>query len=249
MQKANKPLPLQGTRNTRELGGYLTSDGTTTREHVFLRSDRLSALTDSDRAFLHQYGLSLDVDLRTLAERLADPDHIDKEYVRYVDVSILSDGLRTAAVDLFEPGTQTFPRTMPELYIFFLENSKPEFARALLDLIDAKDCALFHCTNGKDRTGLTAMLLLGAVNVPEDTIVADYEVSQDYVLPELKAEHEADEEDFGNMLPEGAFDSKPEFMQAAIEHIHSKYGSILDYIYSLGLSDQDIERLKAKFLS
>lgn len=63
--RANRPLALAGTRNTRELGGYATADGKITRTHAFLRSDGLSRLTDADLHKLLDYGVGCVVDLRS----------------------------------------------------------------------------------------------------------------------------------------------------------------------------------------
>lgn len=248
MQTANAPLPLQGTKNTRELGGYPTKDGNRTKTHVFLRSDDLHDLTEPDETYLVDYGLRLDVDLRMAIERLKAPDRINRHEIEYVDISLLQDSFSDAARDLFLGRMEDIPQTMGGLYLFIAENSRAEIGEVLHLLIRANDCSLFHCTNGKDRTGIIAMLLLEMADVPEDTIIADYAASQYHVRPKYRAEHLAVMEEAGSVLPKDAFDSDPSFMEFLISALNHKYGSVLGYLGNIGITDDEVAQLKAKFV-
>lgn len=247
MQKANTPLALQGTKNTRELGGYLTNDGRITKKHVYLRSDELHELTDSDRTFLLDYGLRLDMDLRTAAECLAARDEINRKVVEYVDISLLKEEWFNVAVDAVA-APEFLPRTISDVYVQIVDNSQGLIAEVLSGLIAQQDCALFHCTNGKDRTGIIAMFLLEIAGVPEDTIVADYSVSENYVRPSLALEHEALEAQYGKYLPKGAFESKPEYMQTLLDHLKKTYGSPIEYLQGIGITRAQMDHLKDKFV-
>lgn len=248
-QSANTPLPLNGAKNTRELGGYYTKDGEITKTHVFLRSDELHELDESDRIFLENYGLKLDVDLRDEIEILAARDDIDRRIVKYVHIPLFSRVENDIVKDEIERKKDQIPKTMSELYIDVLESQKQSIVRIINDLIDEDQCSLFHCTNGKDRTGIIAMLLLSAAGVPDDTIVADYAASYEY--REIKLEEEQKKyarfEKMG-IIPDGAFESKPEFMKKTIGYLNSKYGAPTKYLKTIGISNAQLNKLLGKFV-
>ena len=89
--KVNEPLPLKGTRNVRELGGYPTEDGKTTKDKVFLRADNLKKLTKKGRNYLYDYGVRLVIALRSDAEIKRGADKIDT--VSYTHLAPVCAGL------------------------------------------------------------------------------------------------------------------------------------------------------------
>lgn len=150
-------LLLQNACNVRELGGYPVKDGGQTVYHRFLRADDISALTDEDTDFLLGYGVRIVVDLRSDAEAEKFPDCLmGIEGVEYVRIPFLgrdvTDATQVRAEDI-EMGLGT-------LYARMLENK--EVSREIFTAIEKapEGCILFHCTAGKDRTGVMAMLLM-----------------------------------------------------------------------------------------
>ena len=246
--QVNRPFHLQGPSNLRELGGYPARDGKYTKTHVFLRSDALNTLTDEGGEYLYNYGLRLIVDLRGELVRLAQPDHVPST-IRDVHVP-LYDHLHAALVraDLHMKDGHT-ELSMPEIYKMIVDGDPEEVAKALRDLIAADDCALFHCTAGKDRTGIIAMLILSLAGVPDDIIVADYAESAENASAELRHEEELEDKLAHAFVPVGAFESKPAFMETLLSHINTKYGSAEKYVRDIGITDEEINRLYEKFLT
>lgn len=244
----NKPFQLEGPSNLRELGGYPAKDGRFTKTHVFLRSDALNTLTDEGGQYLYGYGLRLIVDLRGELVRLAQPDHVPHT-VRDLHVP-LYDHLHTALLraDMHMKDGHT-ELTMTEIYEMIVDGDPEEVAKALRDLIAAEDCALFHCTAGKDRTGIIAMLILALAGVPRDIIVADYAQSEKNVSAELRREEELEEKLAHAFVPAGAFESKPAFMEALLAHMDAKYGSVENYVSEIGITEEEKNRLLEKFLT
>lgn len=249
-QSANKPLPVSGVKNLRELGGYYTKDGKITKTHVFLRSDELHKIDGNGRNFLHNYGLSLDVDLRDEVEIMFARDNIDYRKVKYDRIPLFSKVQVDIVKDELERKKDLIPKTMGELYIDMLENQKESFVKIITALIDNADCSLFHCTNGKDRTGVTAMLVLSMANVPEDTITADYAASFKYREADLEEEQKkyAKFEKMG-IIPDGAFESRPEFIETAINYLNTKYGSACGYLKEIGITDAQFDAFINKFIT
>lgn len=240
----NKPFDLYGPKNVRELGGYPTADGHHTREHVFLRADGLDTLTAKDRRFLRQYPIALVVDLRSKIETRLAPDHLDRHF-KQLHVPMFDHVQSELARRRSEGLASGAPvrESLTDIYIMLAETEQDEIYHVLKALIDSDEPALFHCTAGKDRTGIISMCLLEMAGVPEEIILADYAATARYLG---KAYGFAASDQDG--VPSDAFDSRPEIMQTLREHMKQKYGSVLGYIRHIGISDEDIDKLKGKFV-
>ena len=146
-----------------------------------------------------------------------------------------------------------------KLYIGFLEDEcgkrcYSRFFRELLSL-EADRAILFHCTQGKDRTGVAAMLILSALGVSEDIITQDYMLTNIFNCERIEKERRMLE--MSGRLPPDKIDDflmvmdkvKACAMTGVISHLKEKYGSVTNYIISeLGVSEKEIELLKDRFL-
>ena len=145
-----------------------------------------------------------------------------------------------------------------DMYINFLadDNGKKayrEFFRELLALPPERSL-LFHCSQGKDRTGCAAMLILSALGVSEDTIIDDYMLTNIFNAGLIASQHkmllshginESDMERYMLVLDE----VNPKTMNAVLSWLKENYGSPVGYIIKeLGISAEEIAELKAKFL-
>lgn len=247
---ANKPFDLEGPRNCRELGGYPTVGGRVTKTHIFLRSDSLDELTHPDEEFLYNYGLRFVIDLRGRLEAVALPDRINRREIEYKNIPLFDGMYRLLMEDVIIPKDRhLYPKTMEEFYVFICDHDQEQIAKVLKDLIYFEGgCALFHCTAGKDRTGIISMLLLEMAHVPEDVIVADYAESASVEGHQVKTEEKFMSAIGGKLIPRGAFESKPSFMEYLISHLSSQYGSVAGYLEQIGITQEDEAALQRKFV-
>ena len=144
------------------------------------------------------------------------------------------------------------------MYIGFLkgETGKRAFADFFRILLaaDPDRAVLWHCTSGKDRTGLAAMLLLTAFGVDEDVIIDDYLITNTYNAPKIAAtrrmlEEKGYDEDFiaQAVIVYAAVDER--YMRNAIAFLKQEYGSVCGYISDgLGVTQKDINEIKDKYL-
>lgn len=160
--------------NFRDLGGYPTCMGGETRWGQVFRSDSLHKLASSDVAAFDAVGLSVIYDLRRQDERTTDPGHpacvhleLPSRRVGDTDPSALRD--RTDG-----------ERWLFEDYAGMLAAGGPVFGRLFSEVASGFGPAVFHCTGGKDRTGLTAALLLTCLGVSRETVLDDYELTSQY---------------------------------------------------------------------
>lgn len=237
--KISQPLPLDSAWNVRDLGGYPTKGGGQTASHRLLRSATLHMLTPEDQQALYDYGVRLVVDLRSPME-LEDSPNLLRGYRDMVYENVpLDDEIQA------EDFAGHFPDNMGEMYTRLLDDNQEAMARALTLLAEAQDCALFHCTAGKDRTGVIAMLMLDAAGVDEDTIIGDYAATEGY-MEGMFAVQRAMLQRMGVEYPESIFQSKPEFMQLAVSHLRTRYGGAADYFRAIGLAQPTVEQLIEK---
>ncbi|MBC5648286.1 tyrosine-protein phosphatase [Christensenella tenuis] len=236
----SKPLPLTGAHNVRDLGGYPTEDGKRTKYKAFLRGDSLNGLTGKDRAFLAEYGVTLVIDLRSSKETKMNPDHIDKREMEYLNVPLL-DQIQSTLLK------GKMPDDMSEMYIGLVENSKDGLKEVFTRMVNERGVILYHCTAGKDRTGIITMLLLKLAGVADDTVLADYAISETYMKETFERQRKMVEA-AGIKAPDYVFRSKPEYMQKLMEHIAGKYGTAKGYLESLGLSEEEIGTLEGKIV-
>ena len=146
-----------------------------------------------------------------------------------------------------------------QLYYWFVDEqigikSYRQLFKELLTLEDGK-ALLFHCTQGKDRTGVAAMLILSALGIPEEIIIDDYLLTNVFNSDRIERERKMLEAS-GKVSPEKldtflmAMDKvNVSAMTNVITHLKEKYGTIVNYIINeLGITHDEIEQLKNKFL-
>ncbi|ODT48049.1 tyrosine-protein phosphatase [Devosia sp. 63-57] len=234
-------LPVPGTHNIRDLGGYATAVGTT-RFRRLLRADALHRLDASGIESLLASGVTTVIDLRHDDELAHQPNPFaGHEHVGYHNVSLF-DGL---APDLMADGD-----VLLELYILALQSRQDSIAAVLTHIADAPGGAvLFHCTAGKDRTGIIAALLLSLVGVEAQDIVADYAQTAALIAPIVAditagaVARGADPERFKRLLA-----SDPETMVATLAFIETEFGSVPAYLEQIGLGEDTITQLRHRLL-
>lgn len=234
---------LNGTLNTRDLGGLPVAGHGLTRSGVFYRSDIPMALNGADLERLRSLGLTTVIDLRQPQELERDPNSLaGTNGIDYQNVEIW--GHIDAADD-----RPTDPYDITAFYLRALDHAGPAFVRVLSLLAAAPGAALFHCTAGKDRTGLVAALLLESVGVDRATIVDDFALTHDRIGPlRERLLNDAEQngvkrEDFVRLL--GA---TPELIGPALDHLDERFGGAVAYLKANGLAAEALETLRRKLL-
>lgn len=268
--KLIQSISLSSIHNARELGGYKTVDGYTIRNGVLLRTSALHDISDNDIDVLkNTYHLGHIIDFRMDMELtgMEDPAIEGAQY-HHLDVIDIHTMMEDHAVSDFDSGNLDMMQIIDfsvksgmigeDMYIGFLSNNSgktafSEFFRILLDA-DPDRAVLWHCTSGKDRTGLAAMLLLSAFDVDEDLIIKDYLLTNEFNadriegLRRLLSSRGCDDAFISNAtLVFSAVNEK--FLRKAISFLKQEYGSVNGYITTgLGISQTNIDSLKEKYL-
>jgi protein-tyrosine phosphatase len=183
MVAVGQRLELEGAENFRDLGGYLAAGGRRLRFGLLFRSDAPDGLTESDQEAVSSLGIRLVCDFRAGGEkrrgmlqwRAPEPEYWPQPIVPGVNDAEFLRRLRE------RPSPETARAAMVALYGSMPADAAPQY-RALLSRIRSGDLpVLFHCSAGKDRTGLFAALLLTALGAPRDLVMADYLLSDEYL--------------------------------------------------------------------
>src|SRR5580692_1515451 len=186
-------IDLDGTANTRDVGGLLTTDGRRTLSRRLLRSDNLQDLSAKDvRRLVDDYGVRTVADLRADIEvRAGGPGPMTREPLVAVEqLSLFPERKGSAAVAGAESGAEpdvppwerrpVIGRGFSGLYLGFLAERADSVLAALRMIAYREGATLVHCTAGKDRTGTVVALALSDAGVKREAIVADYAASADH---------------------------------------------------------------------
>jgi len=247
---ATRRLPLEKTYNFRDIGGYRTNENRRMRWGLIYRSAHLAELTDRDHELLSRVGIRLVCDFRTIEEAEAQPDKLPADgSMEYLHMPIAHGKFDPAeAVGRIKKGdiswlTDDF---MTNNYLKQLDDFALLWKQFFERLMNSSDRPLvFHCTAGKDRTGVCAALILLSAGVPESTVIEDHALSNTYnapVIDRIKQEIKK----FGiNPDDMQSYLSAPrEAMQAVVTHLKERYGSAREYlVHKAGIDRQDLEKL------
>jgi protein-tyrosine phosphatase len=171
---AERRLPFEGVTNFRDLGGYATSSGRHTRWGQVFRADGLHKLTPTDLVAFERLGLRVVYDLRTDDEREREPNPMASRQVSLINRRVIREMPDWSGFQDARDGE----RWLHERYVDMLAHAGPDLGRLLGGLADPGGVpAVFHCAAGKDRTGLTAALLLSWLGVERATVLDDYELT------------------------------------------------------------------------
>ena len=270
---SSQGIGLKGVGNARELGGY-SGFGGRVKHGVFLRTAALHGATSGDiRRLQDVYHLSVVADLRMTAEResATDPEipGATNIHLPIFDEKAMMEKQQEYLAE--HGGTIDFSNKLAvlklavdsgvltdHLYIDLLSGSqgKESYGRMFQEILSLPEgkSFLFHCTQGKDRTGLAAMLILSALGVSEDTIMADYMLTNTFNAKLIESERKMLTEQgiTGEQLDKymKAMDEvDPQYMINALEWMKENYSSVTGYITKeLGVTDEQIDILRAKFL-
>jgi protein-tyrosine phosphatase len=239
----SRHLPLSGTCNVRDIGGYRTHDGRYTRWHTFFRADSLHRLSPEAQTTLLDHGVRTVIDLRRADELATAPNvFADSTTVRYRHLSLLGDGPQA-------PGD---PKPLLDTYRQMLDERQEQICEILQVLAAPGGLpAVVHCTAGKDRTGVIVALALGLAGVPEATIVKDYELTAKYLggtlVEEIRRRALAKGYTWEQYKP--LLQCPPDYMYATLRHLHERYSGIETYVRSIGVGREDLERLRAALVA
>jgi len=251
---AERLVLLEGAANFRDLGGYRTAHGGRTRWGLVFRSDALHRLTTEDLAQIGRLGLRVVYDLRRPQERERAPSALPEEVRRELvavggssgETKEIVDQILDQEVDAIDDGF------LVQAYQQMAETAATTFGQVLTGLTDPDGLpALFHCTAGKDRTGMTAALLLSVLGVDETAVLDDYELSATHWTTQQMDRLRPRFEEAGVDLERfrGLFGAPRHAMAALLATLHDRYGSVERYLVDRAdVAPEVLDELRARLV-
>ncbi|MDR0630036.1 MAG: tyrosine-protein phosphatase [Treponema sp.] len=215
-------LPLEGVHNLRDLGGYPTQEGRQLRWGLLYRAGDLHGLSSKDQAFLEKRHIKTIVDFRGTQEKTRAPDGALATLVQTFELPIEAGSI----LDLCAAETEVRGEAlMQELYGRLVEIARPQYRKFFSILADpAHTPLLFHCSAGKDRTGLAAAFILSALGVDRERIYQDYLLSAAYLREMIRQWLAAEP------LLEAVLSVRRGYLEAAFAAIDAAFGGINRYV-------------------
>jgi len=256
-------IPVAQGLNFRDLGGYQTPTGRTVKWQKLFRAGHLSALTPADQQLLLDCGVTVDIDLRSTAELAQFPDRLPngiwfKHLPVFDDDETESTGTAAELQRQYASDAQSGYQQMLNVYRRLASQRQPqrayrEFFHYLLIHGDSEGI-LFHCSAGKDRTGMAAVLLLAVLGVQPDQILADYLLTNRLSKPRVVARvQEAQAAKMNANFIQSIHDLSivtEAYLYQALAQIATEYGGLQSYLRQvLDLSSADVLRLREIYLT
>ncbi|MBV9503906.1 MAG: tyrosine-protein phosphatase [Acidobacteriia bacterium] len=249
-------LVLEGAYNFRDLGGLQTADGKTVRWGQIFRSDTLTHLTPADYQRLNAIGISLVCDLRTREERQSDPTEWQGGSPVFVLAPVSENDRGASQNNVLVDALQSNKMTVEEgkkffeaFYVGMVFDSASKFGAVLRAIGTNNRPSMFHCTGGRDRTGITAALLLHMLGVPNETIVSDFLLSTQYLNERAAPLTTTPVKGQQASVYEEVIRLQPRYIEAVFKAIDGRFGSFDNYRReALHLSDVDVAALKSRLL-
>ncbi len=262
----DRVIHLKGTSNTRDIGGYQTSDLRTLRWRQIIRSENLSRLTASDFQKLEEIGVKTVIDLRTDREHDQSPTvWLGDNPPRFFHFPI-----GDAHNDWFKAQRKLMKRSsftekhalehMVEGYRMIAEVGPPSFQKLMDLVLDQSNWPiLIHCNAGKDRAGVAVTLILEALGVDRETIMEEFLLTNEISRTKEKAIFISKERKIsgrGEKLRRGPSASawfpivgvQPEMLEAFYASVDEQYGSMDAFLTEIGV-DQEARRALAASLT
>ena len=239
--------PFEGCFNFRDIGGYLNQDGKRVRKGLYFRAGRQDRMSDNDLSQLSDLKISTQIDLRKPDEVLDQgKGPLEAMGTKYINIAVIPEG-----------GSDQLSRLVGDTgisgkrYLGYLEFGPTSWLRLFGILANEGNLpVVLHCTAGKDRTGVSTAFLLSVLGVSREVIEADY------LLTNLDTERQADFIESTVGYPEGydrermmAVAGVPETaMKDFLDGVESKWGTVVEYLEKIGVTQEQMETIRTNFL-
>ena len=252
-------VEIKNVNNFRYLGGIKNMEGKVLKDSLIYRSGNLHQLKKSSFNQLEKMNITKVIDLRTKQEITKEPDRLPKNvslqvYSAFEDKNDEMGNAKNLALK-GKISKKDADQRMIKFYTDYVSENPEVIKKIITDILDSKQPVLYHCTAGKDRTGMITALILKVLKFDDSVIFEEYLQSNNlrkkiiqqrlnlahtfhFVYPRL---------DIGVVEKTSWIERK--YLRSAFDEIDKKYGSMDNYIHQvLGISESQREIYIQKFL-
>lgn len=234
--------------NLRDLGGYRSTTGRSVRWRSLYRGDGVHRADVAGRASIVELGVSAVLDLRTSAERDAHGwFDVDSQGVQHHHLPVMTNLWDpTDALALEDPVAFLAGR-----YLAMTEEGSAAIAEVVRIVAKADGAVVFHCSAGKDRTGVVAAVILSLLEVPDHTIAHDYGLSRnaaEQFAAFLRAVSRPEDVEEIRRMPASFMASPPPAMRRFLQALRERHGSVEGFAREAGVDGEAVEQLRHRLL-
>ncbi|MBT4492398.1 MAG: tyrosine-protein phosphatase [Gammaproteobacteria bacterium] len=251
-------IKIEGSVNLRDFGGYPTEDGKTVKRGLLFRCGNLNGIPKKSWDEFADLDIGVICDLRSQEEAKTMPSPQGGPFECRVHIPIWpgsSNQFQEAAQDV-PPTADDFNEFMHLVTREIARDHVDAYKQTVRELVKTERGFLLHCSQGKDRTGFGAAIILTLLGVSHDIIMHDYLVSNEAAeLVERTRENMqkvAEEQGFIGEMDDSIIQAmagvRKESLLGAFEEIDEHYGGIHGYFEAIGISQSDEEHLRERLL-
>ncbi|PKM48739.1 MAG: protein-tyrosine-phosphatase [Firmicutes bacterium HGW-Firmicutes-6] len=250
-QLGKRLIQLENSINIRDIGGYTGMDGRKIKWRKVIRSEELAHLSDKDVDYFAALRLKHVFDFRNKSKSERQADRLPKTAQYHLLPIFSSADMGLDHKDFTQPGV--VDEFMRHIYKIQTEDRAQCFAEVLKYLTESSEYPiLYHCTNGKDRTGFMTYLILSILGVPEDVILSDYTLTnltfdESYNL-------------LGNIMSEELgienyhlwefYGVKPDWLKISMDYVNTNFGNVETYLMeNTDLREKDFKKIRENLLA
>ncbi|WP_414151310.1 tyrosine-protein phosphatase [Acetobacterium carbinolicum] len=250
-QLGKRLIQLENSINIRDIGGYTGMDGRKIKWRKVIRSEELAHLSDKDVSYFAALRLKHVFDFRNKSKAERQVDRLPKTAEYHLLPIFSGDDMGLDHKDFTQPGM--VDAFMRRIYKLQTEDRAQRFAEVLKYLTEPSESPiLYHCTNGKDRTGFMTYLILSILGVKEDVILSDYTLTnltfdESYNL-------------LGNIMSEELgienyhlwefYGVKPDWLKTSMDYVNTHFGNVETYLMEkTDLREKDFKKIRDNLLA
>jgi protein-tyrosine phosphatase len=253
---------LKNHTNFRDLGGVHTKSGKKVTQNRAFRSGFLGQLNENDLSILEALNIGKIIDLRTTEEIQLTGQGNHPKSIDYQNIALNTGNISSLLIPIFQKGEFHLLESdiLTKVYLDLITKFNAELASIFRTIIHSTDAIVFHCSHGKDRTGVISALLLDFFEVNREHIYKDYllsnellKSSNDQQIRRIKDnftslfKREVSEEEFAPV--QALFCCHEDLLKTVFEYLDNEHGNVRNYFQSeLELSNVELELLKSKYL-
>ena len=257
--KEDRFVPIAGSINLRDFGGYRTTDGRRVRRGLLFRCGLMTEIEAHAYDDFGRLDIGVICDLRSdeEVETSPTPDHPVFRCRVHIPIWPGSSSRFRKVMRRAGPGKADFAQFMRDITREIVRDHAQAYRKLLAELLGAERGFLLHCSAGKDRTGVGAAIILSILGCDEATIIRDYLVSNRSTALAARARHrmarEMQAQGFEDEMSEAVLHLlsgvRAEYLHGAFDEIEASYGGMEAYLEAIGITRHEKAELRERLLT
>jgi len=246
-------INLPGSLNFRDFGGYRTRIGGLVTRGKLFRCGSLARIPAENMSQLAEMGITTLCDLRRHDEADLSPTENLPDSVNRFHLPIAPGSTEMLRESFSDPSHTAADRIhyMTKMTRELVRDHQADYASMIQLLLETSGGFVVHCSAGKDRTGLAAVVILGALGVPDETLVNDYLLTNQagelfaFMGPRISERYGYEIDHESLMAVAGV---RREYIEGTFAELEASFGGLAAYLETIGVSQEVKKTLRARYV-